>query len=100
MTNTETNNRISELYELAYSLGLCYSEVQLLADKQFGKHLEKFDGAELDALRIWIKKNWFRKMQILDPEQHEQLMRIEDKRYSDWFTAEERKHSEAKEYVK
>jgi len=90
----EVNQRLGEIFALAYSFNLCPGEVQMLAATEFKKYLWLFTLSEIDAFRMWVKNNWFRKMQILSSELHEQLMVLQDTRYSEWFKAEEKQHTQ------
>jgi antibiotic biosynthesis monooxygenase (ABM) superfamily enzyme len=96
----EINQRIGELFLIARGFCICEGEAQELACKQFGKRLDKFDTTEIDTFRTWIKSNWYRKTQILEPVMHEQLMKSNDIGYSTWFKTEEKKHQIAPEYIK
>jgi hypothetical protein len=85
-------NRVREIFESAISPHddvLCAGEVHLLINSQWGD-IRFIDESRYEEIKTWFKNNGFRKLQILSPKIHAELMTTENA-YSQWFTEREKK---------
>lgn len=65
--------------------GLDPGEMILMINKNFGySNWSTIPWGEMEKCESWLKHNWFRNKQLLDPENHNILM-AGDNPYSAWF---------------
>jgi uncharacterized protein with HEPN domain len=68
-------------------------EMLLMINRNYGYSWDNIPFGKMEEIKSWVRRNYFRKTQILSPEMHSALMESENNcgavEYQDWFNKHE-----------
>ena len=87
------NSKCRELNKICGELLLDIGEAQVL----IGRFWTQIKYGEFESVGEWIKNNYFRRIQILEPEIHNQIMQQQNGsgvlEYQEWFKKHDQNHN-------
>jgi len=75
----------SAVTDQLYDIG----EMLVMINRNYGYSWETIPWGKMDEIKIWVRKNYFRRTQLLAPDLHHDLMTMENNQgaieYKNWF---------------
>jgi len=84
-------NKLNEIQDICKNKYLDLGEALLMLNKSFGYIWDTIPFGKMDEIKQWFINNWFRNYQILEPEKHEQIMKMESpdaRQYQDFYNSQ------------